>query len=155
MIEMQLLKYSNRLDNLYKKAQIYDSDIEMLSEWAKYLCVLTSAYLEQCIRAIFADYVSKKAHPSISKFAQHHIKNFQNPKMEKIYQLVGCFDTAWLENLKINTEGELKDSIDSIVANRNNIAHGRDVGLTFANLQKYYAAVQSVLKIVKNQIPSN
>lgn len=152
MFQLQLIRYKTRLDYLYSKVNNLDDDAELLAEWAKYLCVLTSAYLEQCIRAIYSDYIKKRSHPNVHQFAQYNLNNFQNPKMEKICQLAGSFNNTWADQLKLETEGELKDSVDSIVANRNMIAHGRDVGLTYSNLKKYYAHIQIVLELIISQI---
>ncbi|MCP4581671.1 MAG: hypothetical protein GY839_08610 [candidate division Zixibacteria bacterium] len=155
MINLLLTKYKSRLDYLYSKASNFSDDSELVAEWSKYLCVLTSGYLENCIRAIYSEYIKKRSHPNVSNFAQYNLNAFQNPKMEKICQLAGFFNSSWAEDLRKGTEGELKDGVDSIVANRNIIAHGRDVGLTYSNLLRYYENAQSVLKILNDQVNNN
>jgi hypothetical protein len=81
-----------------------------------------------------------------------NIKDFMNPKMEKILQLSGEFCKEWKEQLEIFVEGERKDAVDSIVANRNNIAHGRSVGLTIVRMKRYYDKAVEVTNFVKQQV---
>ena len=42
--------------------------------------------------------------------------------MAKIYDVARAFDVAWETQLRVETEGKLKDAIESIMANRHNIA---------------------------------
>ncbi len=150
-MDQAILKYRQRLDFLYKKAEDLQSDAELLSEWTKYLCVLTCGFIEQSVKIIYGNYLSQRAHPYIVQFARRTIDQFKNPKMERICQLAERFSTQWADCLRHDTEGELKDAVDSIVANRHLIAHGRDVGLTFARMRTYYAKALAVLKLLNDQ----
>ena len=80
------------------------------------------------------------------------LERFYNPKMEKILNLTGKFNLAWENQLRESTEGELKEAIDSIVANRNRIAHGKDVGISYVIIKKYYANAIKVVEMIENQI---
>ena len=71
--------------------------------------------------------------------------------MEKIASLAGSFSPQWESELRIATEGELKDAVDSIVANRNRIAHGEDVGITYGRVHEYYKRIVHVVELVERQ----
>ncbi|MBF0553199.1 MAG: hypothetical protein HQK96_01435 [Nitrospirae bacterium] len=51
-----------------------------------------------------------------------------------------------------SVKGERKDAIDSIVANRNQIAHGEYVGLSLVLMKNYYKNASEVLEFIKKQI---
>jgi len=133
------MKPRRRLDDLFKKIEIFPiDDLYIQAQWSRYLCVLTSGFLEVSIRAIYSEYAKDKcnAAPNIAKFVSTKLEDFYNPSMKKSLALTASFNQTWEENLRTATEGELKDAIDSIVNNRHLIAHGQDVGISYVNIKK-------------------
>ncbi len=147
----EALRYQQRLDNLFKQIATFSGDVELQSHWARYLCVLVSGFLEVSIRAIYGQYARNKASHYVANFVESELKGFQNPKMEKILELTKSFSPTWADELKIVTDGELKDAVDSIVAVRNNIAHGQNVGITYTTIKNYYQNVVKVIEMLENQ----
>jgi hypothetical protein len=70
--------------------------------------------------------------------------------MEKILSITVTFSPDWEAELRAATDGELKDAVDSVVANRNRISHGQDVGITYVRVKDYYKRVNRVLELVEN-----
>ena len=58
--------------------------------------------------------------------------------MENILVLIGSFEPDWRKELERDLDDEVKGAIDGLVSNRNNIAHGRDVGISISTIRKYY-----------------
>ena len=133
-----ILAYRRRLDHLFQKKVLPQDDFELQAEWAKYLCVLTSGFIEVSLRALCIEYAKKRSDVRVLSFVESHIKEFQNPKTEKILSIIKTFDSAWEAEVRQLVNGEKKDSIDSIVANRHQIAHGKSIGLSLGTMQKYY-----------------
>jgi len=131
MKNIEVVRYQQRLDALFEKVEDI-SDIELQSHWARYLCILVSGYLETSVRTIYGEYTSKRADKNVANYVSSRLGSFQSPKMGNILELTRAFSLQWAEELENATEGELKESVDSIVANRHNIAHGRDVGISYA-----------------------
>lgn len=149
-IEVQRAK--QKLDNLFGKiGKLPPDDLELQAHWARYLCILVSGFLENSVRAIYAEYAKKVASPNVANFVGRKLEDLQNPKMEKILQLTGAFSLEWESKLRKDTEGELKDAIDSIVNNRNNISHGQDVGITYTRIKDYYEKAIKVINMIENQ----
>ena len=71
--------------------------------------------------------------------------------MENILALTGAFNRHWAEKLQRETEGELKDSVDSIVANRHNIAHGQNSGISYIRIRDYYQNARKVILLIEEQ----
>ncbi|MBW4615321.1 MAG: hypothetical protein KME21_19005 [Desmonostoc vinosum HA7617-LM4] len=151
MKNLEVMRAKQKLDNLFEKVNQLPDDIELKAHWARYLCILVSGFIENSVRAIYSQYAKNKAIPNIANFVERKLDDLQNPKMEKILQLTAAFSLEWESNLRNATEGELKDAINSIVANRNNIAHGQDVGITYATIKDYYEKAFKVIKMIENQ----
>ena len=76
------------------------------------------------------------------------LSEFQNPKVGKICELLGAFDPALAATWREALSDEQADAIDSIVSNRNQIAHGRSIGLSFDVWNRYYkSALQALARM--------
>lgn len=140
----------DRLRALFARLDASETDSELLAHWAAYLCVLVSGFIEVAVQSIYSDYVSKRANERVSRlFAQ--LLKLQNPKMGKLIELAGSFDPTWGSDLQAKTDGELKDAVDSIVANRNNIAHGRPVDITLVRVREYFQKTVKVVELIEKQ----
>jgi hypothetical protein len=107
--------------------------------------VCISGYLEISIRELLGRYAEQCASKSVSTYVWSQLKFFQNPKMEPTIQLVMSFDSGWGKSLREFVEDERGDAVNSIVSNRNEIAHGNDVGVTIARLRTWYEKSNEVL----------
>jgi hypothetical protein len=150
MRNREAVRYKQRLDNLFKQVSALPADIELQSHWAKYLCVLVSGFLETSVRAIFSQYASDKAAPYVANYVASRLKRFTNPNMDDILHLASRFNEDWGKCLESATRGELKDAVDSIVANRNLIAHGENPGITYVRIKGYYERAVTVIDLIEN-----
>lgn len=151
MKNQEISSNKQRLDNLFKKITAFSTDTDLQSHWARYLCILVSGFLETSVRIIYREYARKKATPQVANFVEGKLEDFQNPKMEKILQLTGLFSKEWANELRLETEGELKDAVDSIANNRNQIAHGGSVGISYSQIKSYYDRAIEVIELIENQ----
>ncbi len=140
-----------RLDNVFLLIEQLPHDDEILSHWAKYLCVLTSGFLEGSLRLILQNYSLSHADESISRFISSRLKGLTNLNDEKIGRLLGEFNSTWRDTFYAIRTPEQKDSIDSVLANRHLIAHGRSIGLTLAPMKRYYVDISKVVKIIDEE----
>ncbi len=63
--------------------------------------------------------------------------------------LAKSFDDVWATELTAKTDGEIKDAVNSIVANRHNIAHGQDTRITVTNVKKWHMKSRKLIKIIE------
>lgn len=138
-----------RLESLFKQTIECTDNLEMQSHWAKYLCVLTSGLLENAVKEYFVSFTKNRSHPYVINYVTNNLSGFTNPNTEKILTLAGSFNAQWRGDLKKYIEGERKDAINTIVNNRNNIAHGRHVGLTLDAMNNYFKKVIEVINFMK------
>lgn len=151
MKNREVVRYKTRLDNLFKKVKALADDMELQSHLAKYLCVRVSGFLEVAVRAIYSQYAQGKATPNVANYVTRRLGGFQNPNMTKIINLTNSFNLEWGDSLREKTEGEVKNAIDSICANRNLIAHGRDSGITYARINHWYQDAIEVVELIEKQ----
>jgi len=140
-----------KLDHLFDKVKDFSADTYLQSHWARYLCILVSGFLETSVRIIYREYAKNKAIQQVGNFVEGKLEDFQNPKMEKIIQLTGLFSKEWENELRRETEGELKAAVDSIANNRNQIAHGGSVRMTYIDIKRYYERAIKVIELIENQ----
>jgi hypothetical protein len=147
----EIVRYQQKLEYLFKRTSVPSQDVELQAHWSRYLCVLVSGFLEVSVRAIYGEYTKGKAAPNIVNYVETQLDDFRNPSMGKILDLTRCFNETWASQLKNATDGELKDAVDSIVANRHRIAHGEDVGITYMRVRSYYESVLKVVQLISTQ----
>jgi hypothetical protein len=142
---LEFTRAKQQIDAVFKLGSNLPPESEILSHWARYLCVLTSGLLEHSMRAMLSEYVEKRAHPTVARYVQQHLDRVTNLNEENLGQLLGRFSGQWRLDFDTVLTDEQKDAIESIVANRNAIAHGRQVGITLSRMRAYYQRVTEVL----------
>ncbi|MCY3680154.1 MAG: HEPN domain-containing protein [Gemmatimonadetes bacterium] len=154
MKNRETVQAKDRLDDLFSRVNEFSEDLELQSHWARYLCVRVSGFIETSIRSILSEYAREKSAPSVANYVESWLGSFQSPNMERILQLLGAFNSTWQDELKSLTESEPKDAIDGIKANRDLIAHGENVGITYTTIQRYYQNALMVVELIEDQCNS-
>ena len=65
---------------------------------------------------------------------------------QQLLDLVGSFDKGWMTDLGAYMAGKRRDALDSVVANRNRIAHGDSSNISFHQVSEYYESVREILQ---------
>ncbi len=145
---LKIHQQKQRLDELFKAARNLP-DIEMQSHWSRYLCVLVSGFLENSVELCLSEYSRSVSNPIVSNFVSARLRGFQNPKMSAILELFGSFNPNWRSQIESATQGQLSDSVNSIVGNRHKIAHGESVSLSLSALAAYYEDAATVIDLLQ------
>ena len=141
-----VLREKQHVESVFHLVDTLPHEEEPLAHWARYLCVLTCGLFERCVRIILADYADVRAHPDIARYGKTHINRITNINEEKFRQILGSFNDKWRVAFEVDVTDAQKDAIDSILANRNNIAHGIPVGITMPRVREYYGRVTEVIE---------
>lgn len=147
----EVLRAQSRLDDLFGKVSSLSHDPELQAHWSRYLCVLVSGFLETSIRQIFSEYTKTKASPTIVNYVEKQLERFQNPNVESVLQLAGAFDPSWRTKLEDTVDEEVLSAVNSIVTNRHGIAHGRNIGLSYAVMYEYYINSRKLVESIDKQ----
>jgi hypothetical protein len=150
MPNIEIIQHKNRIDRIFSRvASLPPNDFELRSDWARYLCVLVSGFIEKSVHSLLIDIATKQSSPTVARFVRNKITDLQNPKMEKILELIRQFNNDWESRIRIATEGEYKAAVDSIVGNKNRIAHGENVTISYDTVRRYYQGVVKVIEIIE------
>lgn len=141
--------HKSRVDAAFRRATQV-SDPELLADYAKYLCILVSGYLEKAFSEIVLEHAREVAAPSVQRFVERTTRRFTNANSEKILKLLGNFDNDWKSSMEAFLIDERKAAVDSVLNLRNSIAHGSNIGLTFTRMQTYYSSIVEVVDYAQN-----
>lgn len=107
---------------------------------AKFLVVYVCGIYEETIENILIDFIPKNTNRSeIISYIENNVKkSFRNPNSGTIIELIGKFNNpVWVTELQ-KMKSEMR-ALDSIVTNKNGIAHGQTITITLNEVKQYYA----------------
>jgi hypothetical protein len=158
MSQNDLASKRRRLNYYFDKVEEYNSndensnDDEISSFLAQYLCVLCSGFLEDSIRIIYGNFAEEHgSHQHVTAYVKKQLKFFQNAKYDDILKLTYIFSHEWGENFENFVDEEMKTSINTIVNNKNQLAHGQSSGVTYSQMKKYFNNLLKVLDFLEKQ----
>ncbi|MBO1069911.1 MAG: hypothetical protein HEQ13_11290 [Dolichospermum sp. DEX189] len=146
-----ILAHRQRIDNLFKKVALFE-ELEIKSEWSKYLCILVSGFIEESLRVLLEKYCENKASANIQKFVGKKIDNITNCKTEKIKRILLEFSSDWENEFTNKINDQIKTAIDNVVQNRHKIAHGKSIPMSYHNILNYYNNVKKAVEILEEII---
>lgn len=138
-----------RIDAAFKRAKLLaNADVELQSDFAKYLCVLVSGYFETCVSEITTEHCRARSQVTVSNFTGRELARPQNLKSERLLQLIGSFSQEWRRETEAYIDGERKDALNAVIDLRNKIAHGESVTLTFSRIKDYDDAIEEIVQFL-------
>lgn len=140
-----LQRLQGRIDRLVLHAG-RTTDEELRAELARYLCILLSSLIEERCRERAATYTGVRSAPEIRRFVRMHMKRFRSPSARNIREFFGGFDPVKANGWYDELADEQRDALDSIAANRNQLAHGVSVGLSLGMLTAYAARARDAMR---------
>jgi hypothetical protein len=152
-----IFSHIQKIDILFGKISSI-SDPKDQSEWSKYLCVLVSGFIEESVRVLLEQHCKACAALKIQNFVISKLGDLTNCKTNKINSVLCQFSPDWAREFmegigeKSRVADEIKNSVDSVIANRHQIAHGKSVGMTYATISKHYKSVKIAIKVLEDVI---
>jgi len=134
-----------RLDATFERVSRIVADAEVLSDFARYFCVLVAGFVEQAVIEIALEHVRTHAHISVQRHVDQRLRRFTSANSQNIIDLLGSFDPDWRADLEKYLVDEYKDAINSVVNLRHTVAHGRYAGVTMVGIRDYYDRVKRVV----------
>lgn len=146
-MNFRVASYISKLDNLFVLAESIEDD-EVKGHFAKYLCVKLSGLLEVFFKAKIADLVDKKSPKPVAHYVNSQFKTFTNIDTRKIVKSLNQFSSEWEEEFNNGINEEQSSAINSVISNRNSIAHGNNSGISLKDVKYYYEKTKEVLGIL-------
>lgn len=148
-----LTSQHQRLSWLIAQANGLPADqIELRAHWARYICVLSSGFLENSLKEVYSYYARSCSAPAVGDYIESQLERVHNPKASRFVETAQAFNKRWANDLTIFLEDDgRKEAIDAIMANRHQIAHGKDSGITLARVSDYLAKSVRVIEFIETQ----
>lgn len=144
----------SRIGRLVELIPQVDND-ELRAELTKHLCVLCSGLLEVSCRDVVARYARPRCDQTVLRFVEARIGDMYSAQVGNMHSLLACFDPRRADQWRDGLSDEERDSVDSIVNNRHQIAHGRSIGLSFDVLNRYRKAAMNALVMMERTFPGH
>ena len=149
----------SQLDSLRALLAVTDTatggNIELVGHWGRYLCVLTAGFLENALREVYGEFIRNAASPQVARFASSRLDRISNPKAARFVETARSFDPAWAEAVEtfLDEEGGLRrNAIDSIINNRNQIAHGGSPPVSVGRVREYLPGCVQVVEFIESYL---
>ena len=124
------------IDSTYQEAlELADENRFRL---AQLMTIWVSGYLEITCRDVLLTYTERKSDEAVARFVGQNLQRMRGPNTEEIFKLVRSFDKDRANELKEFFQGRIKESVDGVVALRNQIAHGGPANTTIANVKTQF-----------------
>jgi hypothetical protein len=123
---------------------------EAIGHWGRYACITCTGYIEVALRLVIQEHVRTRATREIAAYVIRDLEGVQNPKAEKIVKVMRCFSDVWGEAVEqfFAANPEVKDAIDSLMANRHLIAHGRPCTISLGRVATFYADADKAISFI-------
>ncbi|MGE4288635.1 MAG: HEPN domain-containing protein [Salinivirgaceae bacterium] len=127
-------------------------DDEIKAHLSKYFCVRVSGYLENVIKSLVANYSEGTSPQAVSTYVQNTMKNVTNLSEEKLTKLLKKFNEDWESTFLDKVSDQQLESLNSLISNRNSIAHGQQDNISHRYIGQYYSDVKGIVMILKEII---
>lgn len=131
----------------------FEEDDEMKSHLAKYICILCSGFIENAIHNIYIDYVQKEIkNDNIISYFNKSINRINTPLSDKLKEIAKSFNIDWEIEMKAFLHAEERStSLNYIIRERNNIAHGKDSDITLIRIREYHIKTLEIIGFIERQ----
>ena len=124
------------IDSTYEAALGFSD--ENRSRLAQLMTIWVSGYLEVTCRDVLLTYTERRSDEAVVRFVGKQLQRTRSPNTEEILNLVRSFDEDRFIELKEFVRGRIKESVDSVVHLRNQIAHGRSMDATIETVKAQF-----------------
>jgi len=144
----EVWRLRSRLEATFKRVELIDADPELQSDFAKYLCVLVSGFVETAVAELLVEHSRRNGSASLQRYVEAQTERLTNLNTERLRQVLSSFDADWGKQVQRFVVDERKDAFDSVLGLRNTIVHGGSVGLTYRRISDYYERIKPIVDLV-------
>jgi protein tyrosine phosphatase len=127
---------------------------ELQGHWGRYSCLLCAGYFEVALRLVIQRRIEKKSAPEIQRFVQQNLESIQNPKAERFSKVIRSFSQSWGDSLDqyFIDNVDVKEAIDSLMANRHLIAHGKSCSISVGRVTGYFKSADKAIDYLDDML---
>ncbi len=142
--EVQRLR--KQLDELFLRGDELDEASELAGDMHRYLCVRVSGFLEQSMVSLARACCENHGWGAGATFGLSWLERAPNMRSDELQRLVSRFDRTWGEELiEYLAVEERSARINALMGIRNDVAHGKNQGVSRRQVWEYYQLVSGVV----------
>lgn len=133
--------------------RISEDELELRSDYAQYLCVRVSGFLERAVVELLNQHTFQRSSTTVSTYVSRRLlAGFQNPSKDKIIRTLRDFNKDWGDEMEAFIVDERAAAVGSINTQRNRIAHGDWTDITFVRVRDYYGPIDEVVRKIEQLV---
>ena len=150
---MQNAKAQNQLQEILELFRELGGANRMQVHWGRYLCIMIASFLENAVQAIYEDYAYSASGGNVAQYVSNQIAfTVGSANSDSIVRTAKAFSETWANELRSFLADEDRQSaINTIVSQRNLIAHGEQSSVSPAQLRAHLDKAVAVLDFIENQ----
>lgn len=147
--KLDLAKDSQKLNTVFSDQNIRAA--LLTDALAQMLCIRASGLIEVAAQAYLTDYCERGMSREANNFIVSRITGLQNLNYERLCSVLSSFSKAWREAFedKIEKNSAAEAALNSVVAKRNQLAHGENVRVSLSNIKRDYAELKKVVRALE------
>ena len=124
----------------------------------KYSVIKSCWTIEVAFKTLIADYCSKRSKQQVKNFLHKRVRESStNPSYKNIKKTLSDFDSKWEEEFEkqlktLTNHRSIRSSLESLVAARNQFAHGGNPTITFSDVKLYFLESKHLITTLDNVI---
>jgi hypothetical protein len=137
-----------QLEELYVRSDPRDfAEPEISADMARYLCIRVSGFLEQATAIILREHCAKNSWGKVHQFATSWLDRIPNLSQPGLLKLIYRFSSQTGKDLEEFLSAEERgSSLNSLIGLRNDIAHGRNQGMSREQAWQYFSVVEAIVE---------
>ena len=147
MRNQNLQSQLNDIDFVRNNCAVANSDLKCQAHWSQHLCVMVAGFLENALDEVYRDYLEGTDRRSVS------LRRILTPQQEDFVARATRLNQPWVNELRdfMSYEGR-GAAIDTIMRQRNLIAHGRASNITMAQIAEYLPKCVAVVEFLEDKL---
>lgn len=121
--------------------------------WGRYLCITVASFLEVALQTIYRSYANAESGGNLAQYVGSQIPfTIGTPTADNIIRAAGAFNDDWANEVRcFLSRDDRRAAINTVMAQRNHIAHGLQSTISPAQLRAYLAKCIEVIDFIENQ----
>ena len=150
---MDNLQVRNQLREIYDLFNEIDGVDRLRFHWGRYLCVMVASFLENSVQALYEEYAFSNAGSYVANYVSNQIGfTVGNANADSIARTARSFSEAWANELRsFLARNDRQSAINTIVSQRNLIAHGEQSSISPAQLRAHLEKIVEVIDFIEDQ----
>ena len=150
---MQNRKAQYLLQEIYDLFSEIDAAGNLQFHWGRYLCIMAASFLENAVQAIYEDYAYSATGGNVARYVSNQIAfTVGNANSDSIIRTARSFSETWASELRaFMGDDERQSAINTIVRQRNLIAHGEQSSISPEQLRTHLEKAVAVIDFIENQ----